>query len=253
MPSLADVQSRIRDRVVLGGDDDARWLVGGSAPGRRLALHRRHYQASLIANLHDRFPATAWLLGDEAVITAAAAFVVDHPPRVFCMAEYGADFPDYLGCRSEQANRPYVAAFAALEWAVGAVSVAVSNAPLPVTWLTEQDPVTVGRTRLTLQPGVVHLQTDWAVDGLMQTYLSGSAPEQFTLSEESRWLEVRGSRGDVQLNALAESAWRFRTALHEGFSIEDAASAALDVDAAFDPGAALIHLFTTQLITSTCP
>ena len=71
MPSLADMQLRIRHAVVDGDTATiAPLLIGGRAPERRLAIHQRHYRSSLVAAVRTKFPATAWLLGmpflDEA-------------------------------------------------------------------------------------------------------------------------------------------------------------------------------------------
>ncbi len=109
MPSLAEVQQQMRDAVVKGDANGMGALVaGGGDAGRRLAIHQRHYRASLVAALMGRFKATAWLMGSEAVERAAATFVREQPPVVPCLAEYGEAFPQYLS-RHVTTNRvPYL-------------------------------------------------------------------------------------------------------------------------------------------------
>jgi hypothetical protein len=64
--TLADIQAGIRDALVDGnGAAVAPVLLGGSRPAQRLAIHQRHYVASLIRALVERFPATVWLVGSE--------------------------------------------------------------------------------------------------------------------------------------------------------------------------------------------
>jgi hypothetical protein len=68
MPALADIQSAIRDALVRGDRSVlAPILSGGADPAHRLAIHQRHYAASLTRALLDRFPATVWLVGSELV------------------------------------------------------------------------------------------------------------------------------------------------------------------------------------------
>lgn len=254
MPSLSETQARVRDAVVAGARAGvSSLLVGGGDPGARLEIHRRHYHASLIDTLRTRFPATAWLVGDAAVVRAAEAFVVDHPPRVFCMAEFGEAFPAYLAQRPWLNALPCLGAFAQLEWEMGRVSLAISQPPLDVAWLQGQDPDTLGASGLRLQPGLAWCHAAWAVHALMQVYLAGDPPSAFTLAEGDTWVEVHGRRGELTLTALARGAWHFRRALAAGQSIEAAAVVALDADPQFEPGGALVHLFVDGLVTGRRP
>ena len=61
-------------------------LVGGTRPEHRLAIHQRHYVASLTRALVERFPATVWLVGSELVTHVATSFVREHPPSR-CIAD----------------------------------------------------------------------------------------------------------------------------------------------------------------------
>ena len=87
MPPLAEIQSRLRESVVAG--DDAvvlPLLVGGQEPEKRLRIHRRHYEASLVTALLGKFPGTVWLVGSPFTIEAAREFVRRYPPRTPCIA-----------------------------------------------------------------------------------------------------------------------------------------------------------------------
>src|SRR6516165_1172156 len=97
MPSLAEMQLRIR-RAVVDGDTAgiAPLLIGGRDPGQRLAIHQRHYRSSLVAAIRTKFPATAWLLGMPFLDEAAKQFVRQQPPAAPCIAEYGEEFPRFI-------------------------------------------------------------------------------------------------------------------------------------------------------------
>ncbi len=183
MPTLAEIQTGIKDALV---DDNnvavIGLLVGGVRPERRLAIHRRHYVASLTRALVERFPATVWLAGSELVTRAAQSFIREHPPTRPCIAEYGDAFPGHLGALPGASSLPYLTQFAELEWHLGRLALATEDSP-----------------------NVHYAHLEWALDELMAMYLTDSAPEQFFLRREEVWLEVRGMRGELHMNRLSHA------------------------------------------------
>jgi len=251
VPSLADLQADVR-RALTSGDVTslASVLVGGGSPLQRLAVHQRHYEASLVAALLEKFPATVWLIGSDAVARAARMFVRMHPPLHPCIAEYGSDFPAFLVACHAGAIPPYVQSFAELEWAVAQASIAITEPP--AAW---PDVVAVGAEALPgapmrLQPGLRFVDAKHAVDELLKVYLGGPEPDQFALIDEDAWIQVRGARGDVDLARLDAPTFTFRTALLGGRTLGRALEEALERDAGFDVAAALRALFADGLVVS---
>jgi hypothetical protein len=154
-------------------------LSGGAHPEHRLAIHQRHYAASLTRALLDRFPATVWLVGSELVTDAATSFIREQPPSKPCIAEYGESFPRHLGAHSAAASLPYLSPFAELEWHLGRLALATDDSP-----------------------NVHYLHLDWSLDELIGVYLGDSPPEAFALRQEDVWLEVRGLRGTLEMHRL---------------------------------------------------
>jgi len=181
MPSLADIQSAVADALVRG---NRRALVpvlsGGINAEHRLAIHQRHYVASLTRALLDRFPATVWLVGSELVTDAATSFIREEPPSKPCIAEYGESFPQHLGAHPAAASLPYLRQFAQLEWHLGRLALATEASP-----------------------HVHYLHLDWSLDELIGVYLADSAPDTFALRHEDVWLEIRGLRGTLQIERVA--------------------------------------------------
>ena len=106
MPGLADIQAAVRDALVRGDRSAAApMLSGGARPEHRLAIHQRHYAASLTGALLDRFPATVWLVGSDLVTDAATSFIREQPPSKPCIAEYGELFPQHLGAHPAAGHR----------------------------------------------------------------------------------------------------------------------------------------------------
>jgi hypothetical protein len=181
MPALADIQSAIRDALVRGDRSVlAPMLSGGADPEQRLAIHQRHYAASLTRALLDHFPATVWLVGSELVTDAATSFVREQPPSKPCIAEYGESFPRHLGEHPAARSLPYLSQFAELEWHLGCLALATEDSP-----------------------HVRYLHLDWSLDELIGVLLADSAPDQFSLRYEDVWLEIRGLRGSLEIHRLA--------------------------------------------------
>jgi hypothetical protein len=249
MQSLADLESGVRNSVITGDFASvAPWFVGGQAVERRLAIHHRHYQASLIKALMDRFPATIWLVGSDLVTEAARIFISKHPPASPCIAEYGENFPTFLAeCRGAE-RTPYLREFAELEWHVGNVAIAVDEPPMAIEELRAICADELPDTALFLQRGVRYLKALWPVDKLLDTYLAEARPERFAFEPGDVNLEIHGSRGEFRINRLGAAEFIFRQSVSLGRSIGDAAVAALETDGSFDPSDALRLLLTSALI-----
>jgi hypothetical protein len=244
----------MRAAIVSGGASAiAATLVGGRDPHKRLAIHARHFEASLAAALVGRFPALVWLTGSAFVTEAARAFVHRHPPTAPCIAEYGEDFPGFLAQRPGAERLPYLTWVGALEWRLAEVALAIDRPPLALAALRAIDAPALADTNLRLQPGLRYLSAPWPVDDLMKLFLADTAPERYELAPADVHLEIRGARGTFSMSRLDIAALTFRRALAQGETIGAAAEIALDVDAAFAPGAALATLFAEGLVIATIP
>lgn len=251
MPSLAETQRRVRNAVVAGDATAvAGLLVGGRDARKRLAIHQRHYETSLVTALLGKFPATAWLVGTPFLSDAARAFVRECPPQAPCIAEYGAGFPDFLSSRPGAERLPYLRGFAELECAIGLVSIAIEQPALTSDALSGVDETTLPDIVLALQPGLRYLHVTWPVDDLMTLYSTEVAPEQLSLESTDAWIQVRGARGAFDIRRLDPGDFVFRRAILEGLSIGDAAGRALDTTTGFDPGRALAAVIAEGLITA---
>ena len=144
---------------------------------------------------------------------------------------------------------PYLYDFAQLEWQLGHVAIAV-EAPVSIEQLSIVSAAALPDAFLALQPGVRYLKTSWTVDELLKLYLKDSIPDRFSRELLDVWLELRGGRGEFQINRLDAADFAFRESIFEHCSIGDAAERALDVDAAFDPGRGLAELTAAGLVTA---
>ena len=183
--SLAELQRQFRDALVTGDAASvasvAPALVGGSDPLARLAVHQRHYEASLVTSLQQRFPATEWLLGSQAIIDAARDYIRSHPPARPSIAEFGEDFAAHLAASPVGRTIPYLGEFAECDWHLGRIAVAAD------------------------QDGVHRVRSAWPIDRLLAIFLgSDNAPESLDFEPEPVHLEIRGRRGTFTIVRLAE-------------------------------------------------
>jgi hypothetical protein len=250
VPHLADIQADVRQAVVAG--DEPRigpLLAGGQDPPKRLQIHRRHYETSLVTALLGKFPATVWLVGSPFVTEAARHYIREYPPRRPCIAEYGEGFPAFLLNRPAAERVPYLGDFAALEWHVGQVSIEVDR---PAIFLEELSAVpgdVVPDAVMTMQTGLRYLEASWPVDELMKLFLTDSAPGALQFEPADVYIEVHGARGEFRINRHTRGEFTFRKSILNGRSIGEAAEAALDAESSFDPGGAFARVIAEGLIT----
>lgn len=248
---LAEFQAQARGAILDGDALRLRSvLTGGRDPLTRFAIHQRHYEASLVRALIEKFPATVWLAGSSFVTEAARAFVQRHPPHAPCIAEYGADFPAYLAGRADAERADWLRSTGELEWRLGRVALAVDHAPIGIDALRSIEAARLADCTVVLQPGLSYLAADWPVDDLVKLFLSETAPDSYTLTAERVFLEVRGARGTFSMARLSAGAFAFRQPLAQGSTIGNAAEAALDADRGFDAGTALLQLIADGLVTT---
>ena len=254
MPSLAEVQSRMRDAVVLGTEAEAvSLLTGGKSPAARLAIHHRHYQASLLETLLRRFPGVTWLVGESFMHAAAMEFIRWNPPSAPCIAEYAEEFPQFLA-RCPGADRlPYLMSFALLEWCLGKAALAVDYPAINIAQLSMLETSELPNIVLESQPGLHFLEAPWPVDELMNRFLGESQSDGFTLEETTIALQIVGARGDFQIKRLDPGTFSFRHAIARQFSLGEACHVAFETDPGFDPGRALAAIFSEGLIAGISP
>lgn len=244
---LLDIQRNLHRSILAGDVRSAVGLTGGRFPHERLAIHLRHYEATLVSVIIGKFPGAEWLVGTSYLTQAATQFVHERPPSAPCIAEYGWDFPAYLATCPGSDRVPYLRDFAELEVRVGLVSIAVTEPAVPVSSVSPQDwPI----TRLNLQSGVHYLATAWPVDELLQVFLSDAAPEALSLEQQPAHLEIRGARGEFRFQRLTAGDFIFRKSLRDGHAMGTAAEAALEQDDLFHPDQAFAELLSSSLVTS---
>jgi hypothetical protein len=250
MPSLAEFQASVRGAII---DGDSKPLIpilmGGRDPEKRLAIHQRHYEASLVRALVGKFPAVNWLVGSPFLTDSARAFIRRQPPSAPCIAEYGEDFPAFLAGRPDAVRMPWLRWVGGLEWHLGHAVLAIGQAPLAPETLAAVEAERLPDIVFHLQPGLRYLAAPWPVDDLVKLFLAEAAPERYALEAQNVFLEIRGERGAFEISRLQPGVFAFRKWIAAGQSIGIAAEKAIEADPLFDPGPALAALLADRLAT----
>jgi hypothetical protein len=251
MLPLSEVQLHLR-RAVVARDATGvlPLIVGGGDPEKRLAIHQRHYETSLVNALLGKFPATGWLIGTPFITEAARLFVQLSPPEAPCIAEYGEGFPKFLATRQGAERLPYLQWFTTLEWHLGHVAIAIDQPALSLGDLSRIEADTLTDATLMVQSGVRYMNAPWPIDDLIQIYLTEAAPDQFQLAQADVWLEIHGARGAFRINRLDEAEFAFRRAIQARQTIGAAAERAIEADANFNPGQCFAKLINGGIATA---
>jgi hypothetical protein len=215
----------------------------------RLSIYRRHHVESLARHLRGRYPTVEWLLGTPRMTEAITAFVGEVPPRTPCMAEYGFEFIDFLSGQDVTRAVPYAADVAALDWHLGDVAVAIELPSLPISSLASVAAETLPDLRLTLQPGIGYVTSDWPVDELIWLRLRDDPAARPAFLRQRVSIEVRGARGSFRLARLDRAVLEFRAALLAGETIGHAVQRGVEESPGLDVPAALATLFAEGLVT----
>lgn len=239
MPTLRELQAGVRAALLEAerphGDDVASHVHDdGLSATARLAVYRHHVLSTLTAALETTFPVVCRLVDRRFFAYAADRYIRAYPPLTPCLFEYGATFADFLADFPPCRDLGYLADVARLEWAMN-VALHASDVPaldLRARTLALQ---TIARVPLRLEPSITLLASPWPLDHLWRANQPEADPEAVVdLDAGGARLEVRRRGDDVVIRTLAPADFAFRDALARAGTLQDAAEAALAVDAAFD-------------------
>lgn len=101
--SLAEIQSKIQDAIQSGvAPDSLLHLILEKPPltiADRIGIYQDAYFIRLTESLKDDFPECLDLMGFADFESALTEFIRTHPSKVRNLAEYSADFPEFLRTR----------------------------------------------------------------------------------------------------------------------------------------------------------
>ncbi|HEV2545998.1 MAG TPA: DNA-binding domain-containing protein [Stellaceae bacterium] len=252
MPLPLDEVQAVMRRALLDGETGALvpLIEGRELAETQLAIYRNNVFASLTEVLRGTFPAICRLVDDRFFAYAAHEFIRRHPPQRPCLAEYGAEFADFLAGFPPCRELPYIADVARLEWFLNAAVTAGDTAPLTPSALAAIAPEEAPRVVLRFDPSLGFLASPWPIDRIWEANRPGGDDgAAIELAAGGVHLEIRRRDGAVVFQSLDRATFAFRQALGEGETLETASARALGVNAEFDLTGAFSDLFREAVVT----
>lgn len=99
----------LADAVAMGSDR--------LTPAMQLEIYREQFFLRHVDALRDDFRALEHLLGDDAFVELARAYLSEHPPRSFTLRDLGARLAGFVGSVAPWAEDPFAFDLARVEWA----------------------------------------------------------------------------------------------------------------------------------------
>ncbi len=209
-------------------------LASAIGDGRRLEIHRHHVAHSLAAALAVSFPTVHALVGAGFFRRIAGAFVARGLPTQPVLAEYGADFADFLAAQESVHGLAYLADVARLDWALNTAYYSPRGQCLAAVDLAGMAPEQLASAGLSLAAGTTLLRSRYPL-GLIWAASQPGAPEgQVDLAHGPARLLVLPRPHDAGFIVLGEGEASFLTAVADGQSLESAAAAGFAADGGFE-------------------
>ena len=251
-PRLHETQAAMR-RALLDGETGALtplMAASGGLAETQVAVYGNNVFASLTDVLRDTFPAVCRLVDDRFFAYAAHEFIRRHPPMQPRLAEYGAEFPDFLAGFPPCRELSYLADVARLEWLMSTAAEADETVPLAPTALASISPEDTPRLVLRLDPSLRFLASPWPIDRIWQANRRDAGDgAAIDLGAGGVRLEI-GRRDDaVIFRSLDAATFVFRRGLSDGATLEAVSERVLALDAGFDLAAAFADLFRDSAVT----
>ncbi|MBI2254698.1 MAG: putative DNA-binding domain-containing protein [Proteobacteria bacterium] len=137
-------------------------------PGHPLSVYRNNHRISLAAALAVTFPTVTKLLGADAMQVVAGRFLMLHPPRQPCVAEYGNDFAGYLEGEALAGELPYLPDLARLDWALNRARTAADAMPYSAQDLAAESSDQLGDLQFVPHPSLTLLESKYALPQVYQ-------------------------------------------------------------------------------------
>lgn len=250
MPPLRELQAAFAGALLGGPTEPAatQILEDGLRPQARLDIYRHHVFTTLTAALQATYPVICRLVDERFFAYAADRYIRTDPPVGACLFEYGNSFPEFLGGFEPSRHLRYLPDVARLEWALNAAIHTEDTTPMDWEVLRRLPVEALPRLTLRLDPSVSLVSSPWPIDHIWHVNQPDGDPGvTVDLSKGGACLEVRRIGDAATFRRIDEATHAFRAALAGGRCLEDAAAAALDVDATFDLAGALQGLFVERL------
>jgi hypothetical protein len=237
MSSLRDLQAAVADSVLHAADGPLTGLIREDGLGfdRKLQVYRNNTFGSLTTALKDTFPVVCQLVDERFFAYAARDYVAAHPPKAPRLAEYGADFADFLAGFEPARHLTYLPDVARFEWAINEAYHAADAARLDPARIAALPQERYAALRFALHPSSRLFASRFPIDRIWQAHQPGGEIEtRIDLSSGGCRLLIDRNDGDIRFLALDAAGFSFLEALVAAATLQEAYEAAAAAAAEFD-------------------
>ena len=220
-------------------------LAGGGGEAR-LAIHRHHIRRSLAKALAATFPTVLALVGVDFFRQTAEAFVAQSLPTQPVLAEYGADFPGFLGAHESAHGLAYLADVARLDWALNAAFYSLRGPRLGAADLAGIPPEQLAANTLALAPGTALVCSRYPLDRIWAASQPDAPDEKVDIAQGPTRLLIVPGREDAGFIALGEGEAAFVAAAAEGRSLDVAVDAGFTAESNFELSSCFARLLACE-------
>jgi hypothetical protein len=233
MPTLLEVQQAMRGSLVDGDDRAMTAMLADHVSPDTINIYRNTFLLSLTKALRLSYPVVLRLVGEEFFEAIAQRFVIDQPPCVAHLDQYGGAFAEFLQNFQAAAALPYLADVARLEWSISCALHAPDENPLDLLKLALISPEDQGRVCFVGHPSVQLLHLDYPADYIWQAVIDGDDQALRLVDVRAGPIQLLVERREtgVEFRRLEREHWRFAERLLSGSPIQAALNEACDIDA----------------------
>ena len=200
----------------------------------RLGVYRNNIIGSITDMLVATFPLLEKLVGKEFLASMARRFLRDNPPTDGCLNLYGNGFAEFIENFAPAKGLPYLPDMARLELAMNKAYYARDDAPLKAKSLANIAPDSIGDTHLRLRDSVHLIFSPYPLIALQEFCLAEGMGEPPDLEQGQDYLMVYRPYLDIETIALESSEYELLKNLQNKQVLEEAVSAVIGIDEAFD-------------------
>lgn len=204
----------------------APWL--DAAEAERLCVYRNTVAKGCADAIRVQFPTVEAVVGQAWLGEAALVFARDHPPGAPSLADYGADFPDWLSGFSPAADLPFLGGLARIDRARTEALFARDAPAVSAEEISGLPTSAYGAVRLELHPAARLLIFDAAVPALWAALQMG--PSEATFGHEPQAMLILRPGLEVGWRVLRPGAGAFLASCQQGMSLADAGAQALSIE-----------------------
>jgi hypothetical protein len=215
---------------------------GASGQRRGFAVYRNNSLVALIDALHERFPVTCQLVGEEFFRAMARAYASEHRPCSPLLMHYGDGFPTFIDAFAPAEDVPYLSDVARLEAAWSEAYHAPEARSLAPQVLANARPEGLAETGLVLHPSIRLLRSTYPVVDIWAAHQDCNTPAA-PKSWDGQDIVIVRPDAEVQVHTLGPGVYALISALLDGRHIKHAVDLARIDTPEFDAGANIVNLF----------